>query len=99
CVEQASKRRVPKRSVALDRGEYKRGAAGGQATRLEAWEDREAGSEREQGGADAHAKVLEPTIREFRAQGIRSVRAIAAELNDRKAPTAKGGEWHATSVD
>jgi hypothetical protein len=48
--------------------------------------------------ADAHAKALEPTIRELRAAGITSVRAIAAELNDRKVPTARGGEWHATSI-
>ena len=48
--------------------------------------------------ADAHAKALEPTIRELRAAGITSVRAIAAELNNRKVPTARGGEWHATSV-
>jgi DNA invertase Pin-like site-specific DNA recombinase len=48
--------------------------------------------------ADAHAKALEPTIRELRAAGITSVRAITAELNDRKVPTAKGGKWHATSV-
>jgi DNA invertase Pin-like site-specific DNA recombinase len=48
--------------------------------------------------ADAHAKALGPTIRELRAAGIISVRAIAAELNDREVPTARGGEWHATSV-
>jgi DNA invertase Pin-like site-specific DNA recombinase len=48
--------------------------------------------------AEAQAKSLEPIIRELRAAGITSVRAIAAELNDRKVPTARGGEWHATSV-
>jgi hypothetical protein len=48
--------------------------------------------------ADAHAKALGPTIRELCAAGITSVRAIAAELNDRKVPTVRGGEWHATSV-
>jgi hypothetical protein len=48
--------------------------------------------------ADAHAKALEPTIREVRATGITSVRTIAAELNDRKVPTARGRKWHATSV-
>lgn len=48
--------------------------------------------------ANAHAKALAPTIREFRANGITSVRAIAAALNDRKVPTARGGGWHATSV-
>jgi DNA invertase Pin-like site-specific DNA recombinase len=48
--------------------------------------------------ADAQAKALGPTIRELRTAGITSVRAIAAELNKRKVPTARGGEWHATSV-
>jgi DNA invertase Pin-like site-specific DNA recombinase len=48
--------------------------------------------------ADAQAKALEPTIRGLRAAGITSVRAIAAELNKRKVPTARDGEWHATSV-
>jgi DNA invertase Pin-like site-specific DNA recombinase len=48
--------------------------------------------------ADAQAKAVEPTIRELRAAGITSVRAIAAALNERKVPTARGGKWHATSA-
>jgi DNA invertase Pin-like site-specific DNA recombinase len=46
----------------------------------------------------AHAEALAPTIRALRASGITSVRAIAAELNSRKVPTARGGKRHATSV-
>jgi hypothetical protein len=49
--------------------------------------------------ANAQAKALEPTIRELRAAGITSVRAIAAALNDQKVPSTRGGEWHPTSVD
>src|SRR5262245_50224265 len=48
--------------------------------------------------ADAQARALQLTIRELRAAGITSVRAIAAELNKRKVPTARDGEWHATTV-
>ena len=48
--------------------------------------------------ADTRAKVLAPAIRELRAEGITSVRAIAAELNRRNVPTARGGAWHPTSV-
>ena len=48
--------------------------------------------------AEAQAKALAPIIRELRAAGITSVRAIAAELNERKVVTARGGEWHPTSV-
>jgi DNA invertase Pin-like site-specific DNA recombinase len=48
--------------------------------------------------ADAHAKALASNIRELRAAGIKSVRAIAAELNKRRVPTARDAKWHATSV-
>jgi DNA invertase Pin-like site-specific DNA recombinase len=48
--------------------------------------------------ANAHAEELLPVIRELRAEGITSVRAIAAALNERGVPSAKGGEWHPTAV-
>jgi DNA invertase Pin-like site-specific DNA recombinase len=48
--------------------------------------------------ANAQARALSPIVRELRAAGITSVRAIAAELNRRAVPTAKGGVWHPTSV-
>jgi hypothetical protein len=53
---------------------------------------------KENKAANAQAKALAPTIRELRVAGVTSVCAIAAELNDRMVPTARGGEWHATSV-
>lgn len=43
-----------------------------------------------------HATVA-PLILELRAQG-RSLAAIAAELNQRRVPTARGGLWYATTV-
>jgi DNA invertase Pin-like site-specific DNA recombinase len=48
--------------------------------------------------ADAHADTLAPTIRELQAAGITTTRAIAAELNARKVPSARGGDWHAPSI-
>jgi DNA invertase Pin-like site-specific DNA recombinase len=48
--------------------------------------------------ADAHAKTVAPIIRALRAADITSVRAIAEALNKRKVATARGGEWHVTTV-
>jgi hypothetical protein len=48
--------------------------------------------------ADARAKALASTIREFKAKGLDSFGAIARELNAREIPTALGSKWHATSV-
>jgi DNA invertase Pin-like site-specific DNA recombinase len=48
--------------------------------------------------ANAQAQALAPIIKALRVEGVTSVRAIAAELNKRKVPTARGGEWHPTSV-
>jgi hypothetical protein len=40
-----------------------------------------------------------PTIAEIQAAGATSLRAIAAELNERSIPTARGrGEWSAVQV-
>jgi hypothetical protein len=39
-----------------------------------------------------------PVVREVRAAGITSVRAVAEELNHRKVPTPRGGDWHPTTV-
>jgi hypothetical protein len=46
----------------------------------------------------AHAHALAPTIRELRAAGFVSRRALADELNRRGIPTARGGHWHYTTV-
>jgi DNA invertase Pin-like site-specific DNA recombinase len=48
--------------------------------------------------AKALASSLSPTISELRAGGVTSVRAVAAELNRRKVPTPRGGQWHPTTV-
>ena len=49
--------------------------------------------------ANAHAAELAPTIEALRAAGITTLRGIAAALNERNIPTARGmGKWEATKV-
>ena len=48
--------------------------------------------------ADAFAANLMPLIGQLQASGIRTVRALAAELNARGVRTARGGVWHPTTV-
>jgi DNA invertase Pin-like site-specific DNA recombinase len=48
--------------------------------------------------ADDRAADLAPTIAELQAAGATSLRAIAAGLNERGIPTARGGSWTATQV-
>jgi len=47
--------------------------------------------------ADAFAKSVYPIVDAFKKQGL-SLRGIVAELNARKIPSARGGEWHATAL-
>jgi DNA invertase Pin-like site-specific DNA recombinase len=50
------------------------------------------------GNADRHARDLAPLVEEIRAGGAISLRAIAAELNDRDMLTHRGGRWHVSTV-
>jgi DNA invertase Pin-like site-specific DNA recombinase len=62
-------------------------------------EARQAGSAAVACAAAQRAADLAPTIAELREAGATSLRAIAAKLNERGIPTAKGaGEWSATQV-
>jgi len=48
---------------------------------------------------NARAADLAPIVAELQTNGVRSLRAIAAEMNRRGIPTASGrGEWHADTV-
>jgi len=49
-------------------------------------------------GAEAHAAIVMPAIREAQATGAKSLRQIAAAMNDRGMATARGGKWDATTV-
>jgi DNA invertase Pin-like site-specific DNA recombinase len=48
--------------------------------------------------ADKHAANILPLIREAEKAGATTLRAIAEALNARGVATARGGQWHATSV-
>ena len=48
--------------------------------------------------ADAHTDSVAPAIREAQAAGAKSLRQIAAALNGRGIPTARGGRWEAQTV-
>src|SRR5580704_7452933 len=50
------------------------------------------------GGADKHAANILPIIREIQRAGATTLRQIAEALNARGVATARGGQWHATSV-
>lgn len=71
---------------------------GDRGNRLSA-EARAAGRAARAATAAARAGDLAPTIAEIRAAGATSLREIAAVLNARKIPTARGaGEWTAVQV-
>jgi DNA invertase Pin-like site-specific DNA recombinase len=48
--------------------------------------------------ADARSSDLAPTIAELKVAGATSLRDIAAGLNERGIPTARGGQWTAVQV-
>jgi hypothetical protein len=48
--------------------------------------------------ADAFAANVLPVVRELQAVGITTTRAIAEALNTRGIRTARGGEWHGSTV-
>jgi DNA invertase Pin-like site-specific DNA recombinase len=48
--------------------------------------------------ADVFARNVLPVIREIQKSGVCSNRAIAGALNARGIPTARGGQWHDSTV-
>jgi hypothetical protein len=59
---------------------------------------RAAGREALQAKARERAADLAPTIKELQAEGCESLRDIAAALDERGIPTARGGQWSAVQV-
>jgi DNA invertase Pin-like site-specific DNA recombinase len=49
-------------------------------------------------GADERASKLAGVVKEIQDAGATSLREIAEELNRRSITTARGGNWHASSV-
>ena len=48
--------------------------------------------------ADRHAEDLRAVVEDIRAQGLVSLRAIAAALNERGMMTRRGGRWQVSNV-
>ncbi len=48
--------------------------------------------------ADAFARDLAPVVEAIQAEGVTSLRGIAAALNDRGMLTRRGGRWHVSNV-
>jgi len=48
--------------------------------------------------ATKHHVDLEPVIRRIQGDGKTSLSQIAAELNERRIPAARGGKWSAVQV-
>jgi DNA invertase Pin-like site-specific DNA recombinase len=61
-------------------------------------EARDAINSRSKADADRFAMSLAPVIQEVRAAGARTLREIAAALNNRGMATARGGRWEAQTV-
>jgi DNA invertase Pin-like site-specific DNA recombinase len=51
-----------------------------------------------QKAADAFASNVLPIVRQIQAAGVTTYRAIAQALNDRGVRTARGGDWHDSTV-
>lgn len=48
--------------------------------------------------AEAFAIKMKPLIEQLQGNGHTTLRAMAAELNNRNIPTARGGRWHEVTV-
>ena len=48
--------------------------------------------------AKDNARMLLPQIKQIQKDGNHSLTSIADQLNKRKIPSPRGGEWYATSV-
>jgi len=48
--------------------------------------------------AKGHALNVSPIIEQIRRSGVKGLHKIAEALNARGIPTARGGQWHATTV-
>jgi DNA invertase Pin-like site-specific DNA recombinase len=56
------------------------------------------GGETQRADADAFAANVLPIIRQIQAAGATTARAIATALNERGVRTARGGDWHDSTV-
>jgi DNA invertase Pin-like site-specific DNA recombinase len=98
-IAEDERRRISERTKAALAAAKRRGVklGGDRGARLTA-KARAAGRAALQAKARARAADLAPTIAELQADGADSLRAIAAGLEERGIPAARGGKWSAVQV-
>jgi DNA invertase Pin-like site-specific DNA recombinase len=98
-VAEDERRRISERTKAALAAAKRRGVklGGDRGARLTA-NQRAAGVAARQEKARVRAADLTPIVKELQAAGATSLRAIAAGLNERSVPTARGGDWSPTQV-
>jgi len=84
-------------AAAKARGVVLGGDRGGLADNVRA-QGRERSAAVRSGVADKRASDLRSVIAEIEASGAKSLRAVAAALNERGIPSARGGRWSAQTV-
>ena len=90
AVAEDEARRISERTKAALAAAKARGVKLGENGKRLAEENRNA--------AKGRAQDLAPVVEKIRRAGHGTVKAITAELNRRKIPTARGGKWHPTST-
>lgn len=98
-VAQAERKMISARTKAALAAAKARGVKlGGDRGTTISPEAREKSNAVRQERAARHAADLAPTVAELRASGLESLRGLAAGLNARGIPTARGGQWTAMQV-
>jgi DNA invertase Pin-like site-specific DNA recombinase len=90
------RRKIAARTSAALQAAKARGVVLG--NRVNLGEAQAAGAASNRAKAAADATSLTATIASIRAGGVTTLAGIADALNQRRVPTARGGDWHATSV-
>lgn len=96
AVAEEERRKIATRTADALQAAKARGVQLGNRTNLATAQAR--GADANRTAAIEAAADLAPVVASIRASGITSHSGIAAALNARRIATARGGEWHATSV-
>ena len=98
-MAEEERRRLSERTKAALAAAKRRGVklGGDRGARLTA-KARAAGRAAQRAKAQSRAMDLAPTIKELQAAGCESLRAIAAGLEERGIPAARGGKWSSVQV-
>ncbi len=95
---EAISRRTREALAAAKRRGVKLGNPNGAAALLSARKGNRAALEAIRERADLHAATLAPVIEELRAQGVSTLKGLAAKLNEAGMQTPRGARWYASSV-